>query len=530
MKRAKFFAGTAALVFVMSLSFVSCSDSDGENSPSAENSKNSASSSADIIDNESEFDPDVAAFNVLRSLCNLAEYDDNRETDEDGSYTGIETLPDGWETISFTCDQGVVLDTENPTVRSIAANGIDDAREFFSSMIGKDVTSDSYTWDCTRVGNLTFKAVKNDENLYATIDIDVGVLPDVTQLRFVPAEVIEASGAENSYSGKAYYAAGDIIRNIKDNTLWMCVRPAGGPAKKDKSYWMCLNPAGKNIIKSETKRVSVTNSETGKKETQTWTYAKNLMSLKTAKAAMFTLNCLANPNTYELFDNCKNIYDALYERNVDLQKISAAYIDGALLQEQMKGSTAFAFAYGSPKNDSKRPNASEVKYVQPYALSGATISKDAGYTLLLSIRTEYEPGFYPRLISFTDAYDIGYANSADTVRDDDLVDDPYNFENFLHTYSEETDVGLHFVKDENSVWLGIDGLTYRAVVSPELCLKDNKGNKDEAKKPSKSYEDVFRSCEDQDYAFGEVAVFDYWDAVEKTHFYVNKVEVNGIDN
>ena len=94
----------------------------------------------------------------------------------------------------------------NPSVRSIAANGIDDAREFFSSMIGKDVTSDSYTWDCTRVGNLTFKAVKNDENLYATIDIDVGVLPDVTQLRFVPAEVIDAAGAENSFSGKPYYS------------------------------------------------------------------------------------------------------------------------------------------------------------------------------------------------------------------------------------------------------------------------------------------------------------------------------------
>ena len=514
MKRAKFFAGAIALTLAMGLALASCSNDD-DNSTEV---------------SEADIELGNSAFTVLRSLTDLVQYDPNKQTDEDGVVTGIETLPSNWKNLTFTCNQGVVLDDSNSTVRSVAVLDEEDAKDFFSDIIGEEMESESCSWSVAGIGSLSFQTVSDDDDIFAKIFVNIAVLPDVTEIDLVPYDVVTGTNAENSYSGKAYYAAGDIIRNIKDNTLWMCVRPAGGPAKKDKSYWMCLNPAGKNIIKSETKRVSVTNSETGKKETQTWTYAKNLMSLKTAKAAMFTLNCLANPNTYELFDNCKNIYDALYERNVDLQKISAAYIDGALLQEQMKGSTAFAFAYGSPKNDSKRPNASEVKYVQPYALSGATISKDAGYTLLLSIRTEYEPGFYPRLISFTDAYDIGYANSADTVRDDDLVDDPYNFENFLHTYSEETDVGLHFVKDENSVWLGIDGLTYRAVVSPELCLKDNKGNKDEAKKPSKSYEDVFRSCEDQDYAFGEVAVFDYWDAVEKTHFYVNKVEVNGIDN
>ena len=515
MKRTKFFAGMAALVFAMGLGFLSCSN-DSDNS-------NTEASEADI-------ELENSAFTVLRSLTDLVQYDPNKQTDEDGVVTGIETLPSNWKNLTFTCNQGVVLDDSNPTVRSVAVLDEEDAKDFFSDIIGEEMESESCSWSVAGIGSLSFQTVSGEDDIFAKIFVNIAVLPDVTEIDLVSYDVITGANAENSYSGKAYYAAGDIIRNIKDNTLWMCVRPAGGPAKKDKSYWMCLNPAGKNIIKSETKRVSVTNSETGKKETQTWTYAKNLMSLKTAKAALFTLNCLANPITYELFDNCKDIYDELYERNVDLQKISAAYINGIVLEEQMKSAATFAFAYGSPKNDSKRPKASEVKYVQPYAVSDVAVSKTEGYTLDLNICTEYGPEVsWHELFTLTEAHDSGYANARSALRDE-FVDEPYNFEDFLHTYSEETDVGLHFVKDENSVWLGLDGLVYRAVVSPELCLKDNKGTTDEAKKPSKSYDDVFRSCEDQDFAVGEVAIFDYWDAVEKTHFFVNKVAVKSIDN
>ena len=514
MKRTKFFASAAALVFAMSLGFLSCSNDD-------DNSNTEAS--------EADIELENSAFTVLRSLTDLVQYDPNKQTDEDGEVTGIETLPSNWKNLTFTCNQGGVLDDSNPTVRSVAVLDEEDAKDFFSDIIGEEMESESCSWSVAGIGSLLFQTVSGDDDIFAKIFVNIDVLPDVTEIDLVPYDVITGANAENSYSGKAYYAAGDIIRNIKDNTLWMCVRPAGGPAKKDKSYWICLNPAGKNIIKSETKRVSVTNSETNKKETQTWTYAKNLMSLKTAKAALFTLNCLANPTAYELFDNCKNIYDELYERNVDLQKISAAYIGGEVLEKQISHAQSFAFAYGSPKNDSKRPKASEVKYVQPYAVSGAAASKVEGYTLGLNIFTEFDPVFFHELISFTDSYDTGYANAQGTMAD--IVDEPYNFENFLHTYSEETGVGLHFVKDEASVYLGgIVGLLYRAVISPELCLKDNKGTKDEAKKPSKSYADVFRSCEDQDYAVGEAAIFDYWTAVEKTKFYMNTVAVNGIDN
>ena len=517
MKRTKFLWGATALIFAMSLGLVSCSDSDGENSPSVENSKNPASSSADITDNESEFDPDVAAFNVLRSLCNLAEYDDNRETDEDGSYTGIETLPDGWETISFTCDQGVVLDAENPTVRSIAANCIDDAREFFSSMIGKDVTSDSYTWDCTRVGNLTFKAVKNDEDLYATIDIDVGVLPDVTQLRFVPAEVIDAAGAENSFSGKPYYSAGDVIQRNSDGTYWICVRPAGGPLRKDKSYWICLHPFDKNeksIIKTEVKKNVKTYHEDENAQDEfveiknDWTYAKNLMTLKTAKAAHHTFNCIVNPKAYEKIYKLysepgkivveddvigSDIYDSLVSKGFDLMNLHRAFAGQEALSDAAEYTAKegnFCFAYGSPKKDSARVlygknENCDVNYVQPMIIGSC--NQLEGNKIRENISTRWASstlGLTKFLLSVTDSYDQAFINEINDIAL--AYQYAYNYSSYLHKYDKKN---LAYV-DLTAAWM--DMTKFHVIFSPELCINDNKG-KETAKKPSSAYTDILRS-------------------------------------
>ncbi len=117
MKRTKFFAGIAAFVFTAGLGLISCANNDDDDST--------------LEKSEADIELENSAFTALRALTNLAEYDENAEKDEDGIYTGVETLPSNWKSIKFTCDQGYVLGKDD-TVRSIAVSGKDDARAFFS--------------------------------------------------------------------------------------------------------------------------------------------------------------------------------------------------------------------------------------------------------------------------------------------------------------------------------------------------------------------------------------------------------------
>ncbi len=535
MKRTKIFAGFAALAFLAGLGFVSCSDGDNDDS-------GSKTTNADIVDNESEIDPDDAAFNVLRSLCNLAQYDENAELDEDEIYTGVETLPDGWEGLSFTCDQGVLLDESKPTVRSIATSGTDEAREFFSSMIGKNVTADSYYWDCTKLGALTFTAVKNDEDLYATIDIEVSAIPNVTQLRFVPAEVIEAASSENSYKGKPYYSAGDVIQRNSDGTYWICVRPAGGPLYKDKSYWICLSSfdkSGNTIIKSEVKKGVKTyfyknrNAEVREKEVvNDWTYAKNLMSLQTAKAAHHTFNCIVNPLAYNVVLQSESasdyiyndtigssIYDGLLAKNIDLMHIHRAYMEGDDVQQQSEEYEEkrgnFCIAYGNPKKDSNRKvygknENSDVNYVQPFI--HGSCGRAEGEKFVEEIKTLWTSGdgILPYVYSITDSYDDSFLEYINTLSEG--TEAAYDFNKYLHKFDG---TALGYV-DHETTWL--DTARYHVIISPELCINDNKGTLNESKKPSSAYTDIYRS-EMTDW---------YWASFDASVRYVddNKVEWN----
>jgi len=485
MKRTKFFASAIALTFAMSLGFISCSNDDDDNNTSAEKS-------------EAQEELENSAFSVLRSLCNLAEYDENAATDEDGAYTGVETLPSNWQSIKFTCDQGYVLG-DDKTVRSIAASGIDDARAFFSDMIGESVEDDSYTWTCPGFGTLSYKEVTGNDDLYATVDVSIDVLPGVTQLN---------------------YSAGDIIQRKKDETYWICVRPAGGPLNKDKSYWICLNPYDnkeKCLITGETKKVTINLTDekgdfTGETEKQTWKYAKNLMSLKTAQAAAFTFLCIANPETNTIFDGCTQAYNNLKNIGFDLLQLSAGgrQNSGEIDEYTLNNMAAFCFVYGKPKNDSKRPKDADVKYVQPYLLVNGTTGTES--KLLAHIKTLRTINENPlSLFSVTDKHDLAYVECYEGILDDHS---PYNYEDYLFKYSPNN---LTFSNIEKLVDISAP---IAPVMTIELCINDNKGKADAPKKPSSAYEDCFVQRN------GSATQFDYWAARQNTQLFIDAVEAN----
>ena len=501
MKMTKIFAGFAALVFTAELGFVSCSNDDEDDSV------NISTASQSLED---------AAYSVIRSLCDLAQYDSNAvQSDDEKDYIGVETLPENWRSMTFICDQGVVLDDTKPTVYSIAVNNTADAKEFFSSMIGESVEDDSYTWTCDGLGSLSFSAVTGNEDLFATLSVNISVLPGVTEIHFVPIDVIDEAKAENASSFIVpYYDAGDVIRRTKDNTYWICVRPAGGAMKKDKSYWICLNPG--NIIESEKKTYSNLKYN-GQTYSQTWTYAKKLMSLKTAKAAYHTFALITGTKEGSF------IYNYMKQQLGD---------DIAKLGFESDGYTKFCFAYDGPKNDSARAG---VKLAQPF-ISGYThyadssVATEWGWDKLAAeyIYVHFSTGYasqnnitkesYPKfLFSLTDDYDAAHLekNFELDLEGLDFTETAYDYKNYLQTYSSST--GFGFNTSEKYLE---DFLDYRVIISPELVIKDNKGNSEIAKRPvkDKDYEDVCTL----DYVEGSsYEPLDWWDSLGVTVRYVD---------
>lgn len=403
------------------LSAISCKNDDDDSSSSGSGSP----SSPNVTNNFVEDKEDVA-FTLLSQLCNLYQYSpENSITDDNETIIGgSETLPDGWESMQFEPDfGGHVLDEENnPTVWSIGFLDYTQAAEWFFDLIGKMPETDEdsypdaykYTSDVYS-GVLAFKK-SSEENLYATIDVSIPQLSKVTQIRCVPQSVIANALPENASTLQGYYGAGSIITDTNTGITWMCVRPSGGPNKKDKSYWISLsseNNFGDSIFKPETKSVSaqynvMDQDELVDVENAQWTYAKDVMSFKTAKAAYHTFSLLAMgwaqgggkfesigdenagkieyPTDYILkfdgVDKWTTRYKELKSNGVDIMALNA-YTEGkkpTATPYNLVGSefwyteshTKFVFAYGSPQNDKYRAmttrngeNLAACAYIQP---------------------------------------------------------------------------------------------------------------------------------------------------------------------
>lgn len=529
------------------------------------------------------------AFNIFRGLCDLTVFDEDAVKDDDGNIVGgIEILPNDWRSRKFNPSAGFVLDKTNaPTVWSYPVASTAEAAEWFFELIGETSEDGTYpttkTWTYSGIGTLTYNAVSGNDDIFATVDVKVSQLPDCTQIRFVPYEIIAANGADNAFSGTPYFTAGDVIRDVKNGTYWMCVRPAGGPTKQEKSYWICLSPFDLNgncIIHSKEYEHTLPYPSSKDGEWQmkevTWKYATNLMQLKTAKSAFHTFNLLAQADEYDSLDFChiKPLRNALKDigndsLNLDIfhlhkQASSEAGVsdaDKALWETKPALKSSFMFAYKGPTTDSSRSKTvkhngyekSGVAYIQPI-FSGSGCKNGNKITETIDMKAEniikytVSIGKLDKLpLSATDAFDeailecfYDYSSCwgqpfAVAVEQTEAGPKPtivepwdeakwvYNYENFLHRIEKQN---LHYVNPNQTYakWCANEKPSYHIIFSPELKLSDNKGKIPFGKN---AYQVIVRYAE-QSGAKSDKDGYDWWKTLDVTELTVDSVKVEDL--
>jgi len=346
--------------------------------------------------------------------------------------------------------------------------------------------------------------------------------------------------------GDSYFHAGDIIQRKSDGTYWMCVRPAGGPQYKEDSYWICLHPfnkSGKTIIKSEEKECTMYYTD-GKEnpdylEANTvFTFAKDLMSLETAKAAHLTFTSLVYPKAHALIPEAERTYNELKEAGFDLMKLHAYCIAPAAGAQYAESYTnkegMFLFAYGNPVKDSGRtpvatsyvsPSASTdyiayTDYVQPVMGTACNEVKNGKLQAYTDIRQNvtFKNKAVQLLLTPVNDYDelylrhfsiVSYVYYASTLEEFK----GYDFKDYLHHYASGR---LSYQNDE---YLYMHQSDARQVIfSPELVIKDNKTDNGRIVSPvsSSDYTEI--------YTGGALHAFDYWAAAKKFERIYNGVK------
>ena len=205
MKKNLFWLLTAALV--TGLSFTACSDDD-------DNGGNMTT--PDPYDKSTE--AAGACFNILSMLSQVGD-----------------SLPNDWKTRTFDVYEGKVQDESRPFVRSVVVNSIEDAVNYYSSLTSQELptSTKSNIWRMDYIGTMEFNAL-NQNDCYATIDMNLKQLPRIQQLRLVPAAAVNENAA---FEGEPYYRLGDVVLD-KEDTYWVCVRQCYSPDKIDISYWL----------------------------------------------------------------------------------------------------------------------------------------------------------------------------------------------------------------------------------------------------------------------------------------------------
>ncbi|MBQ3965433.1 MAG: hypothetical protein II684_01210 [Treponema sp.] len=506
MKKTKFISGIFALGLAFSLVMTGCSNDDDDNSSGSEAS-------------EAAMELDAAAFNLLRGLCSLPT--DAINTEEAGD--GIEDLPDGWQTRTYELDQALIPapSAEGEGVYYISATCADEAKEFFSSLIADEVSENSHSWSMAGLGSLKFEVSPTAEDagtkLFATIEVSISLLPQVQTIKFVPHTVLPSG--TNKFAGTSYYSVGDIIKRNKDNTLWMCVRPSSGPAKKDYSYWICLNPS-ETLIKTDRKTIS----NNGNKQ---YFYAKKLMSEKIAKATIHTLHMLTIGG-WTGSGNGKDAMQQLYDKGIDLRRLVSTNVkklptyfpeEGELFswwQLDAKINKSFYVAYGSSKKDTKRivkgsSKNAEFNLVQPF-LAGSfffagsqkqQLKEDINTNLLATDTTKALKTYY----SLTDSYDATYlnANSKD-FSNAVVIDEVFDARNGRQTCEQDgTNIGWRNSGVYAWLYNQKQRTGYNVIISPELKLKDN------SNRPATGYTEVFHNT--------QAPLPDYWGSLKSENTY-----------
>ncbi|MCR4822979.1 MAG: hypothetical protein K5873_08935, partial [Treponema sp.] len=377
----------------------------------------------------------------------------------------------------------------------------------------------------TELGSLKFSVAENasnsDATLYATLELNISLLPELKTIKFVPSAVVPY--AENKFRGTPYYQIGDIILRKKDSSYWMCVRPSGGPALKDYSYWICLNPSVDNVIKTEKKSYTAN----GKKHTGI--FAKKLMSEKIAKATIHTLNVICT-DWSGLAINYNS--DQSSDLQINLRKLSVWYdmttgklrdghpfsIEGEFFAED-RSAASFSVAYGSSKKDSKRKTSgssknSEFNIVQPIMTCNVLLYKNKYFGEGIYQHTIVDDKT-DTLLSLTDSYDQTYFKAKFTDRKCILIDKDYNVTDYYQDYNSSSEIGwlddcTRFPTElKNDKYIGGE----HVIISPELKLKDNG-----SKLPEKNYEQVYHSTKE----------INYWGSYGNTVRWVDEKRIDNV--
>jgi len=211
----------AALTAGLSMGVASCSDDDDE-----KDGRTAEEQAADPYEKETA--AGHALYNLLGQLSVVGD-----------------DLPDNWKEATFEPSAGEVTDASQPFVRSIAVNSLDEAVTRYNTLTGRNISSTTATdtWQQDDLGSMTFTAL-NQPACFATVDVSIKQLPQLTQLRFVP---VTAFGDNGTFNGDPYYRFGDVVKDPKEGTYWICVRPAYSPNKKEDTHWMSFQLGPKNI-------------------------------------------------------------------------------------------------------------------------------------------------------------------------------------------------------------------------------------------------------------------------------------------
>ena len=229
----------------------------------------------------------------------------------------VDSLPDNWFEASFTVEptEGIVLNDAQPYVRSLAVANLKEAVEVYNNLTGQtlDSTATANSWKLEGSGTVSYKAV-NQTNVFATIDFSIRQLPHLQQLRLVPAAAL---GTNATFAGEPYYQLGDVVLDTRDNSFWICARPAYSPAGKGDSHWFSFQLTDKNYKTYEgtTKRKTTIVPTKLEKNTRIMNYFMNLLYV------------MANP------DNCADLFQKGSVLENGMGELGAAAYSVSMLQE-----------------------------------------------------------------------------------------------------------------------------------------------------------------------------------------------------
>lgn len=180
----------------------------------------------------------------------------------------VSELPDNWQDASFKLESvtiGKSLDPAAPFVRTMSAESDKDARRYYTALTGRELnenaTADS--WSMEGIGTIAYRQGEEGSQNLGSIEFQVPALP-LSRLDFIPVSLFPDNGSDVAW--EPYYRPGDIVYNSKEQSYWICARPARYP-DKEKTHWFSFQLVEKNHFKTYTK---------GKKYAETVTLPKDL--------------------------------------------------------------------------------------------------------------------------------------------------------------------------------------------------------------------------------------------------------------